>query len=102
MNLPAAGWSNKVGTSSRACVCGTWAQHWVKYARAAWPASCSVLGCCDKPTVGGHVINPHVAGERIVPLCGSCNAIAGAFTLKGGILLPSANRAETCGSTGYQ
>lgn len=96
MGITATGWKNKGGTGTRSCKCGTWAQHWVKYANEPWPATCSVLGCTQAPTVGGHTINPNVSGERIVPMCDSCNGLTGSFTLKVGITLPSANTAETC------
>lgn len=96
MNLPNAGWSNKSGTSDRSCKCGTWSKHWENYSGKSWPSTCSVQGCNNKATVGGHVINASVSGERIVPLCDSCNKLGGSFGLKGSITLPSANRAETC------
>lgn len=96
MGIPTAGWSNKGGTSERSCVCGTWKQHWINLSKKSWPSMCSVEGCSSAPTLGGHVINKSVSGERIVPLCDSCNKITGTFTLKGGVNVPSANRAETC------
>jgi len=98
MDITATGWKNKSGTSVRSCECGTWAQHWVNYSGKSWPAECSVLGCSNQAALGAHVTNPSVAGERIVPMCSSCNGVAGSFTLKGGITLPSANPAETCGA----
>lgn len=96
MSIPTTGWSNKQGTSDRDCACGSWAQHWVNFAGKPWPSQCSVEGCYQKATVGGHVINTSVTGERIVPLCDSCNKRGGTFALKGGISVPSANKAETC------
>lgn len=97
MSITATGWKNKGGTGDRACKCGSWAQHWVNYAHKPWPATCSVQGCNNQPTLGAHIINSAVAGEKIVPMCDSCNKLQGTFTLKGGITLPSANMAETCG-----
>ncbi len=96
MSIPTAGWFNKGGTADRTCVCGSWQQHWVNFARKPWPVQCSVEGCNCRPTVGGHVVNPSVEGERIVPLCNSCNGLTTTFSLKGGIAVPSANKAETC------
>lgn len=96
MSLPNSGWSNKAGTSDRACKCGSWSQHWVNYAGKSWPAVCSVQGCTNKATVGGHVVNQGATGERIVPLCDSCNKLGSPFILRDGTMLPSANRAETC------
>lgn len=97
MSIPTTGWSNKGGTTERACKCGTWKQHWINFAKKPWPASCSVQGCSNTPSLGGHVINTDVTGERIVPMCDSCNRLGGTFSLKGSIPVPSANRSETCG-----
>jgi hypothetical protein len=98
MSITAEGWKNKGGTSARSCKCGNWAQHWVNHSGKSWPAECSVSGCSSKATLGAHVINRSVAGERIAPMCGSCNGLTGSFTLKGGVTLPSASPAETCGA----
>jgi hypothetical protein len=96
MGISATGWSNKNGTSDRACKCGTWKDHWVKFAKKAWPSDCSVNGCTAKPTLGAHVYHPSVDGEQIVPMCDSCNKRSGTFDLKGSITIPKANKAETC------
>lgn len=91
-----AGWSNKGGTGDRGCKCGTWKQHWVNYSNKSWPSTCSVDGCSNSPTLGAHVINGAVAGERIVPMCDSCNKLVGSFKLKDKVTLASANKSETC------
>lgn len=96
MNIPTTGWSNKRGTADRACVCGTWKQHWINLTNKQWPATCSREKCSSTPTLGGHVFNPSVDGERIVPLCESCNKFRGTFTLKNGTPVPLANKARTC------
>jgi hypothetical protein len=96
MNITATGWKNKGGTGGRSCGCGTWAQHWINGSGKSWPAECSVLYCSSQATLGAHVINPSVTGEKIVPACGSCNRAKGTFDLKGGITLVSADQAETC------
>ena len=95
MALPAAGWKNKVGTKDRACRCGTWKQHWVNYSEKPWPTQCTVSGCSNNATLGAHVINANVNGERIAALCASCNGLTGTFSFSGTVL-PSANTAETC------
>lgn len=97
MSITANGWSNKIGTSERSCNCGTWKQHWVNFANKSWPANCSVQGCVSAPALGAHIINSNVSGERIAPMCNSCNGLSGSFNLKGNVTLPSANTAETCG-----
>lgn len=89
-------WKNKKGTGVRTCTCGTWKQHWINFSGKPWPVSCSVSGCTNKPTLGAHVINSEVSGEKIVPMCASCNNITEYFDLKGGITLVSANKSETC------
>lgn len=96
MSITAAGWSNKGGTAGRACACGTWKQHWINYAGKSWPNECSVQGCSSAATLGAHIVNNSVTGEKIAPMCDSCNKLTGTFTLKGSITLPSANTAETC------
>lgn len=95
-DLPCGGWSNKKGTSSRNCVCGSWKQHWINISKKQWPSTCSVSGCGNKPDVGAHVINAEVNGEKIIPMCDSCNKLAGTFRLKGGVSIVSANTSETC------
>lgn len=97
MDIPAAGWSNKSGTADRACKCGAWKQHWMNFStKKTWPDSCSVKGCFSTATLGAHVINLKVVGERIVPMCDSCNKLGDTFTLKGGTSVPSANKSQTC------
>ena len=99
MSIPASGWKNKTGTGTRGCKCGTWKEHWVKFANKTWPATCSVKDCSNAPTLGAHVFNSAVTGERIVPMCDSCNKLSGTFTLKDSIAVPSANKSETCEKT---
>ena len=96
MEVPASGWKNKSGTGNRSCNCGTWKHHWINGSGKPWPNECSVLGCTNNATLGAHVINSSVSGEKIVPACDSCNKLSGEFTLKGGITLISANKSETC------
>ena len=90
------GWKNKVGTAERACKCGSWKNHWIKFSGKSWPSTCSVSGCNNKATVGAHVYNKNVSGEKIIPACDSCNKRADAFSLKAGVTLVSANKSETC------
>lgn len=95
--VTAKGWKNKAGTGTRNCKCGSWKNHWIKFANKPWPASCSVSGCFETPTLGAHVINAEVDGERIIPMCDSCNGLSDEFDLKDGITLPYANQSTTCG-----
>lgn len=98
MSAPVNGWSNVNGTSDRACKCGSWSKHWIKFnsANQSWPMQCSVDNCTSFPTLGGHVIHPDVSGERIVPMCNSCNGLSSKFNLKPSTQIPSANVSKTC------
>lgn len=98
MGLPTNGWKNKSGTADRACSCGTWKLHWLNYpAKKSWPSVCSVRGCSGTPILGAHVTHTDVPGERIIPMCSSCNGLGGTFSLDVGVTPVKANKAETCG-----
>lgn len=92
MGITASNWKNKKGTGGRTCKCGTWKQHWINNSGEAWPKMCSVDGCSNAATLGGHIINASVSGEKIVPMCDSCNKVDYEFDLKGGITVVSANK----------
>ncbi len=96
MEITAIGWTNKKGTGERYCNCKTWKQHWLNFSKQQWPISCSVKGCYNSPTLGGHVINSAVTGEHIIPMCSSCNGLDKNFNLNGGVTVVPANKAETC------
>lgn len=96
MEITASGWSNKGGTKVRDCSCGSWKQHWLNFSGKNWPASCSVSNCNNAPVLGAHIRNPNVTGEKIVPMCDSCNKLILTLNLKGGVTLVSANTSETC------
>jgi hypothetical protein len=96
MEMTASGWKNKNGTGNRSCSCGSWKQHWINASGKPWPKECSIQGCTNNATLGAHIINSSVSGERIVPACDSCNKLSGEFTLKGGVTLVSANKQNTC------
>lgn len=94
--ITANNWKNKAGTSNRSCNCGTWKQHWINRSGKNWPNECSISGCINTSTLGAHVINSNVIGERIVPACDSCNKLGDEFNLKGGVTLVLANKSTTC------
>ena len=96
MSITAENWKNKKGTSNRSCKCGSWIQHWVNGSGKSLPKKCSIEGCDNLSTLGAHIINPNVSGEKIVPACDSCNQTSDEFNLKGGITVVSANKSETC------
>lgn len=95
MTLTALGWKNKKETAERTCSCGTWKQHWLNHSVETWPRFCSVNDCRNEPTLGAHVINVDVTGEKIVPMCASCNNLSGSFNLSD-VWVVSANKSETC------
>lgn len=96
MSITASNWKNKGGTSNRSCNCGTWKQHWLNVSNKIWPSTCSISGCSNTPTLGAHIINLNVSGERIIPACDSCNKLVDEFDLKGGVSLVPANKSTTC------
>jgi len=98
MELSETGWKNKNGTGERDCKCGSWKKHWLKFSGKTWPDLCSVVGCEEKPILGAHVINSNVSGEKIVPMCDSCNKLVNIFSLKPNVDKVSANTVETCES----
>ena len=96
MSVTAYGWKNKKGTGGRSCKCGSWKNHWINNTGKSWQSTCSIAGCNNPATLGAHIINSSVSGEKIVPACDSCNKLDGEFNLKGGVTLVSANKQETC------
>ena len=81
--LPSSGWSNATGTGDKSCPCGTWKAHWLKHSGKSWPSTCSVVGCSNAPTLGAHVKNSGVTGNRITPMCDDCNQRTDTFSLSG-------------------
>ena len=90
------GWKNKKGTTGRSCNCGSWKQHWLNNSGKVWPNFCSIEGCTNNATLGAHIYNKEVSGEKIVPMCDSCNKLEKDFNLKDGVTLVSANKQKTC------
>ena len=89
-------YKNKRGTSNRTCLCGSWKNHWLNFSGKEWPSTCSVYGCQNKPTLGGHIYNTDSKNEYIVPLCDTCNHREDEFSLKVDRKV-SANVSKTCG-----
>ena len=97
MSLPSDGWKNKKGTADRTCACGSWKQHWINFSGKEWPSKCSVQGCNNSATLGGHIFNSDSSLEEyIVPMCDSCNKRTEEFSLKS-VTCVSANQSKTCG-----
>jgi len=96
MTIPAENWKNKNGTSDRSCKCGSWKQHWVNNSGKSWPICYSIENCNNYATLGAHIINSNVTGEKIVPACDPCNKLSYEFNLKGGVTVVSANKSDTC------
>lgn len=96
MKITNKNWKNKVGTSNRSCKCKTWKQHWLNGSNNSWPNVCSISGCSNTPTLGAHIINSNVSGERVIPACDSCNKLSDEFNLKEGVILVLANKSKTC------
>jgi hypothetical protein len=96
MSIIAENWKNKNATGGRNCNCGSWNQHWINNSGISWPSKCSLEGCNNSATLGAHIINSSVSGEKIVPACDSCNKLESEFDLKVGITVVSANKSATC------
>lgn len=96
MGITATNWKNKKGTANRDCKCGTWKQHWINNSGKTWPSTCSVSECSSSATLGGHIIHSDISGEKIIPMCDSCNKLIDIFNLKVGITVVSANKSQTC------
>ena len=78
------------GTSNRSpeCrVCGSWINHWEKYATNSFNKCCI---CGGKKEVGAHISIEYRIGEWIIPACKSCNSQGGTHTLKHSIYAVSA------------
>ena len=97
MTFPYSGWKNKIGTTDRACSCGTWKNHWLQCSDKPWPAYCSVYGCLHPPSLGTHIVNLSVSDQQIVPMCSSCNRLDLIFNLNVGVTSVSANKSKACG-----
>ncbi len=95
-NITAENWKNKNGTGDRECKCGSWKKHWINNSGKSWPMLCSVKDCNNSATLGAHVTNSKVSGEKIIPACDSCNKLQSEYSLKGGTTLVSANKSNTC------
>ena len=92
-DLPTSGWKNKGGTEDRECAsCGSWKKHWIRLSGKSWPTQCSFAACYNSASLGAHVINSKVSGEKIVPACDSCNKLKSTFSLKGGVTLVQATQ----------
>ena len=85
------------GTSNNSCKCGSWLNHYVKFAGRN-PTFCSETNCLNKDLVGAHVqkVDPSNNNWYIVPLCSEHNKSKGELDI-GSTSLVSANVAVTCG-----
>ena len=91
-------WKNKKRTSDRDCACGSWRAHWINRTGRSWPITCSVSSCASRPVLGAHVISSSAKGERIVPMCSSCNHLSESFTFTYGTVFSDALETNECGT----
>ena len=94
---------NEKGSSIRSpkCVnCGSWKNHWQKFAKNKWPVLCCNSNCQNSATVGGHVVFADNKNGRkyIVPLCDECNKKSSdeVFMIDEGTVMVSDNCSDTC------
>lgn len=83
------------GTSDNNCKCGSWLEHWKKFANRT-PTYCSEKSCLGKDLVGAHVQkDTSDMSWYIVPLCQTHNKSKDTLDV-GETTLVSANKKETC------
>jgi len=85
------------GTSQNKCKCGSWLNHWEKFAKKS-ASYCSESSCISKQLVGAHVQKADSKDNNwyIIPLCSYHNNHKGELDI-GNTILISANVYETCG-----
>lgn len=88
------------GTSEKACKCGSWLNHWIKYARGGKAdAQCVASGCPNIAEVGAHIQMDSKTDRAwyIVPFCREHNSKIGeTIEITVFTSFASANVAETC------
>jgi hypothetical protein len=95
--------NNINGTSDRACRCGSWLDHWIKFSGQNLRKYCSVSVCFQTPEVGAHIQKDSFSDKSwyIIPLCKTHNGETGkSLEISDNIKLVSANVSATCG--GYR
>jgi len=86
------------GTAGNKCKCGTWLQHWEKFAGRSLPTFCAEKNCSKTDLVGAHVQKDSAIDRSwyIVPLCSGHNRTANEIEILDTIPLVSANVTNTC------
>jgi len=94
------GWESRDNTSDRKCGCGSWTDHWKRFAKEDFPNECANMLCNGESDTmdGAHIFHSGAndRSEWIAPLCRSCNLSGDEKTLRVGTILVSANKAKTC------
>jgi hypothetical protein len=88
------------GTSTRACSCGSWLQHWRNFSKTPLPRFCAEIACPGPPELGAHVQRADSADQNwyIVPLCHLHNAkTSESIEISERTVLVPANVSLTCG-----
>jgi hypothetical protein len=90
---------NLLGTSEKACKCGSWLDHWENFSGQTVPTYCPVTKCYNKDLVGAHVQKDNSSDKAsfIIPLCATHNKAEGALEISDVYGLVSANVSTTCG-----
>ena len=76
------------------CSCSSWKKHIESYSLRAWPVHCSVKGCDYSPIEGVPVMNHHIEGDKVIPVCEFCAMRTGYFDIKGSVSLINIKRHE--------
>ncbi len=97
MNLYQEMWTSKKVDSKRFCQCGSREEHWENFiGMAIDEQTCSVKGCTNSATAGGHIVNENYPDGYIVPICDSCNKSDESFEVKPNTIFVSADLSVTC------
>ncbi len=90
-------WKSKKETREDFCQCGSCMKHWRNYIMMPLTMfSCSVKGCTNKATVGGHIVSENYPEGYIVPLCDQCNQSDEHFSVYTNSIFVSADLSITC------
>ena len=97
MDLYQEMWTSKKVGGKRFCQCGSREEHWENFiGMAIDEQACSVKGCTNSATVGGHIANENYPDGYIVPICDSCNKSDESFEVKPNTIFVPADLSVTC------
>lgn len=97
MDLYQEMWTSKKVTGKRFCQCGSCKSHWENFIGMPLDEqTCSVKGCTNYATLGGHIVSENYPDGYIVPICDTCNRSDESFEVKPNTIFVSADLSVTC------